>query len=56
MRDVSARRVATFALMIILTAPGVFAATRERDQGWADRLKQVIVRILDDFRLSGPPG
>ena len=58
MRSVSARRFATIAVLLILVAPGAFAASQDdRDpglRGWGDRVRHFIVRILDLDQLGTP--
>jgi len=55
------RAVALLALVTMLTAPGAFAAPRRDDGGdrWrsiVDQVKRLVVKALDDCRLSFPPG
>lgn len=58
MRSIVVRRLAAVALLVVLGTPSIFAASKDpdRSRSWGERVKQIIVRVLDDFRLSGPPG
>jgi hypothetical protein len=54
----SARRLATIAVLLVLAAQGAFAAPQDdRDpglRGWGDRVRHFIIRILDLDQLGTP--